>query len=43
MNELCTKSCVPCEGGIPALSLEEAKKLQTQIPEWQLSEVRASY
>ena len=38
MNDLCTKSCVPCEGGIPALTLDEAKKLQTQIPDWQLSD-----
>ena len=38
MNQLCTKSCVPCEGGIPALTLQEATELHRQVPEWIISE-----
>ena len=38
MNQLCTKSCVPCEGGIPALTLQEATELHRQVPEWVISE-----
>jgi 4a-hydroxytetrahydrobiopterin dehydratase len=35
---LTQKNCVPCEGGIPKLSLDEAKQLLAQIPSWELGE-----
>lgn len=38
MSELTQKHCVPCEGGFPALTLEQAKDLMEQVPEWKLSE-----
>ena len=34
--ELNKKNCVPCEGGVPALSQEEATKLLGQLQEWKL-------
>jgi 4a-hydroxytetrahydrobiopterin dehydratase len=34
--ELVQKRCVPCEGGIPALSLGEAQKLAKSVPAWRL-------
>lgn len=38
MNDLTQKKCQACEGGIPALSAEEAKKLHAQVhEEWQLN------
>lgn len=30
------KTCVPCQGGIPPLSQEEAEKLLTEAPKWKL-------
>ena len=33
---LAEKTCVPCRGGIPPLSAEEAALLQRQAPEWAL-------
>jgi 4a-hydroxytetrahydrobiopterin dehydratase len=36
MSELAQKSCVPCRGGIPPLTPEEAKRLQAQAPGWRL-------
>jgi 4a-hydroxytetrahydrobiopterin dehydratase len=35
---LSEKRCIPCEGGVPALTLEQATDLMPQIPEWKLSE-----
>lgn len=35
--ELVQKRCVPCEGGIPALSLAEAQKLVRSVPAWRLT------
>ena len=35
---LASKTCLPCQGGIPALTLAEAKKLLEEVPEWRLSE-----
>jgi 4a-hydroxytetrahydrobiopterin dehydratase len=32
------KKCVPCEGGVEACSLEEARKLMEQLNQWTLSE-----
>ena len=36
--DLTQKHCKPCEGGIPALSQEEAKKLNSQIKDWTLTD-----
>jgi 4a-hydroxytetrahydrobiopterin dehydratase len=39
MSELTSKKCVPCEGGMPALSSAAAQSLLKQLkPEWQLAE-----
>ncbi len=38
MSELSSRKCVPCEGGVPALSLAQAQALMPQLqPEWQLA------
>ena len=36
MNELATKSCVPCEGGIDPMPLKDAKKLLSKLQDWKL-------
>jgi 4a-hydroxytetrahydrobiopterin dehydratase len=36
-SELVQKHCVPCEGGIPALSLAEAQQLAKSVPAWRLT------
>lgn len=36
MSELHTIRCVACEGGIPALTLEETNKYLTQVKNWEL-------
>jgi len=36
MTELRKKKCTPCEGGMPAMTPEEAEKLQKEIPEWEV-------
>lgn len=36
MNDLATKRCVPCEGGIPRLDAAAAERLIEQIPHWSL-------
>jgi 4a-hydroxytetrahydrobiopterin dehydratase len=33
---LTEKKCVPCEGGMPALSEDESKELLAQVPSWDL-------
>ena len=38
MSELTEKKCVPCEGGVSKLSMEQARKLASQIKDWQLDE-----
>ena len=38
MSELCTSHCVPCEGGVPALTQKEAEHLLREIPTWTLGE-----
>ena len=35
---LLNKQCVPCKGGVPPLTLADAKQLNTQVPEWQLAD-----
>ena len=37
-HELITKSCVPCRGGVPPLTEEEAKRLSEGVPAWALLE-----
>ncbi|MCE9526276.1 MAG: 4a-hydroxytetrahydrobiopterin dehydratase [Planctomycetales bacterium] len=37
-EQLTHKKCLPCEGGIPAFSPEEAKKQVAKLPGWKLSE-----
>ena len=38
MNRLTDKKCVPCEGGVPALSRAEAEALMTQLDRgWKLA------
>jgi 4a-hydroxytetrahydrobiopterin dehydratase len=34
MEDLASKSCVPCRGGVPALRGTELQNLQKQVPEW---------
>jgi len=34
---LAQKKCQPCEGGVPALSPDEAKKLQSDVPNWHIT------
>ncbi len=38
MLDLTTKRCLPCEGGAPALSADEARALLAAVPAWRLSE-----
>lgn len=33
---LAEKKCTPCRGGIPPLTPEEAKRFQSQTPDWEL-------
>ena len=35
---LSEKRCVACEGGVPPLTLEAAKELLNQVPDWNLDE-----
>lgn len=30
------KQCVPCQGGIPPMSLEDAEKMLSEVPKWKL-------
>lgn len=34
--ELVRKTCVPCEGGMPAMGTEQACSLIPQVPGWEL-------
>ena len=37
MTKLSNKKCIPCEGGVPPLTPEEAHKLMSELdPEWML-------
>ena len=35
---LVSKTCIPCRGGIPPLTREQAELFQPQTPDWQLME-----
>jgi 4a-hydroxytetrahydrobiopterin dehydratase len=48
MSDLSSKKCVPCEGGVPALSAAEAGRLVKQLqPGWSINttntEIRREY
>jgi len=48
MNDLSSKKCVPCEGGVPALPAAEAGRLVKQLqPGWSINttntEIRREY
>ena len=36
MNELASRDCVPCRGGVPPLAGEEITKLQAQLDGWEV-------
>lgn len=36
-TDLTKKSCVPCEGGVPALKPEQVRALAPAVPEWKLT------
>ena len=36
MNELASRECVPCRGGVPPLKGEEIKKLLSQVSGWEV-------
>ncbi len=38
MTELTRKRCLPCEGGVAPLTIDESRKLLAQTPEWTLRE-----
>ena len=38
MNELASKTCVPCRGGVPPLGGKELEALATQVPAWNVIE-----
>jgi len=35
-DALTSKTCTPCKGGIPPLTLEQAQDFQRQVPGWEL-------
>jgi len=35
---LTQKTCVPCQGGIPPLTLDEARSYMDEVPGWELSD-----
>lgn len=36
MNELASRDCIPCRGGVPPLAGEEITKLQSQVQGWEV-------
>jgi 4a-hydroxytetrahydrobiopterin dehydratase len=36
--DLRKKKCVPCEGGVPPVPLEQAREILKGLPEWKLSD-----
>lgn len=38
MSELLKKHCVPCEGGTAPLAPDVVAKLQSEVPQWKLSD-----
>ena len=37
-EQLCSTKCVPCEGGVPKLTSEEAQRQLQEVHGWQLQE-----
>jgi 4a-hydroxytetrahydrobiopterin dehydratase len=37
-DELATKTCTPCRGGIPPLTPDEVETFQTRVPEWTVAD-----
>ncbi len=37
-DSLCRSSCVPCEGGVPTLSAQEAETYLAAVPHWSLAD-----
>ncbi|MFM8570041.1 MAG: 4a-hydroxytetrahydrobiopterin dehydratase [Pirellula sp.] len=35
-DELLQKKCIPCEGGVEACSLEQARSQRSAVPNWEL-------
>lgn len=35
-DNLASKTCVPCRGGVPPLKGEQLKQLRSQVPGWQV-------
>lgn len=40
--QLVDKKCVPCEGGMPPLTQEEAEKLHREVSDWKLEDTSLS-
>jgi 4a-hydroxytetrahydrobiopterin dehydratase len=38
MSALRQEDCVPCQGGVPALDLDEVGMLLSEVPDWSLAE-----
>src|SRR5580692_7265466 len=38
VNDLASKHCVPCRGGVPQLTGDELDKLRRQLPDWSVIE-----
>ena len=36
MNELASRDCVPCRGGVPPLKGEELTKLESEVDGWEV-------
>ena len=36
MNDLASKTCTPCRGGVPALAGTELEVLAKQVPQWKV-------
>lgn len=39
-SDLASKKCVPCEGGVPPLTADEARGLLEQVNAWQLADAK---
>ena len=37
MTDLVAKTCTPCRGGVPPMTVDEAKRYAQQTPGWELS------
>ena len=38
IQELKTKKCQPCEGGVPPVKPDEARRLLAELPHWRLTD-----